>query len=462
MKIDEQLVRVAVDDTLKGHSKQRAVIEFEEDREDNIREILASLHDGTWRRYISYRELDKTNNNGKRRHIFEPSLRTRLLQHVWLLIVVPLYEEASRGIGMARNCIPGHGITAERKEYGTLKETKHLFYDLRQFTFVLVMDQRQCYHHVRVSIYRKAMKYMFHRLGMTADKELIDFGEAIGFPPDGELPIGTPTSPWIHHIIMLRSDVFIRENTEWALRYADDNIMAFRDAHELNTMKWRIQNLWWYCYGIRAKRWATKIVDINKSGLDFCAYITHRNAGAQDATSNGKGYTTVRRQNLRHAKDCDEKAWPSYYGMLKEADCFAILEQIQRRMKACDLVKKIRIDRSLDAKNISLRELADNHIVHNVYDYKILCDKSGKPNWIKCVIGFPETDKQTGELTGRTEAREYHGNLLGIVSWFAELEKTYGRSFLPLEDGEIVNECGYIYKGSTNRIEYIDESNYGK
>ena len=160
--------------------------------------------------------------------------------------------------------------------------------------------------------------------------------------------------------------------------------------------------------------------------------------------------------------DCDEKAWPSYYGMLKEADCFAILEQIQRRMKACDLVKKIRIDRSLDAKNISLRELADNHIVHNVYDYKILCDKNGKPNWIKCVIGFPETDKQTGELTGRTEAREYHGNILGIVTWFAELEKTYGRAFLPLEDGEIVNECGYIYKGSTNRIEYIDESNYGK
>ena len=66
------------------------------------------------------------------------------------------------------------------------------------------------------------------------------------------------------------------------------------------------------------------------------------------------------------------------------------------------------------------------------------------------------------ELTGRTEAREYHGNVLGIVTWFAELEKTYGRSFLPLEDGEIVNECGYIYKGSTNRIEYIDESNYGK
>lgn len=46
---------MAVDDTLKGHSKQRAVIEFEEDREDNIREILASLRDGTWRRYISYR-----------------------------------------------------------------------------------------------------------------------------------------------------------------------------------------------------------------------------------------------------------------------------------------------------------------------------------------------------------------------------------------------------------------------
>lgn len=462
MYISEELFRLAVEETLKGHSKQKAVIDFKKDYEANVREMYASLQDGTWRRYIAYRELDKTNNNGKHRHIFEPALRLRMLEHTWLLLVVPLYNEANRGIDMARNCIPDHGITAKRKEDGVLQEVKHLFYDLRQYHCVLVMDQRQCYHHVRISVYRKAMKFLFHRLGLPVDTELIDFGEAVSFPPDGELPIGTPTSPWIHHIIMLQSDIFIRENIEWALRYADDNIMAFRDAHELNAMKWRIQNLWWYVYGIRAKRWATKIVDIDKSGLDFCAYIPHRNA-SRSVTSHDKGYTVVRLQTVRRAKGCKEKSFPSYFGILKEADCFAILEKIQKRMKACDLVQKIRIDREMDAKNITTRELAENHIVHTVYDYKMLNGKDGKPNWIKCVIGFPEVDKNTGELTGREEAREYHGSLQGIIRWFCELEKAFpGRAFMPIEDGVIVNECGYIYKGSTNRINYIDSTNYGR
>lgn len=32
---------------------------------------------------------------------------------------------------------------------------------------------------------------------------------------------------------------------------------------------------------------------------------------------------------------------------------------------------------------------------------------------------------------------------------------------LSIEDGEITNECGYIYVGSTNRMEYIEKQKYG-
>lgn len=452
MTIDYQLVQTAVADTLRGHARQKAAVDFKRDLEANTRELYASLLDGTWRKYVAYHEMDKTNNNGKRRHIFEPGLRLRALQHVWLLMAAPLYDEANRSVGMARNCLPGHGITAKRRGHGVLREVKHLFYDLREYHYVLVIDQRQCYRHIRVSVYRKAMKYMFHRLGLPVDKELIDFGEAVGFTPTGELPIGTPTSPYIHHIIMLRSDILIKESTGWALRYADDNIIAFRDAGELNAMKWRLQNLWWYAYGIRAKRWATKTVDIDKSGLDFCAYIVHRTAG-RTATSHGKGYTTVRRQTARRAVRCDERSWPSYFGILRHADCFRMMENTEKRMKVSDLVEKVRIDRDMDAAPIALKDLVG--VRHNVYDYKLLNGKDGKPNWIKCVIGIPEAIKETGELTGREFAYEYHGNAQGIVAWFSKLEQAYGRSFLPLEGGVIVNECGYIYKGSTNRQRYI-------
>lgn len=451
MTIDYQLLSMAVDGSLKGHSGQKQVRDFKKDLEGNTRGLYRSLEDGTWRRYISYRESEVTNNNGKRRHIFEPSLRTRILQHYWLLIAAPLYDAAS--VGMARNCLPRHGITAKEKEYGVLQEVKHLFYDLREFRYVLVMDQRQCYAHIRVRTYRKAMKYMFRRLGIPADTELIDFGEAVGFAPDGQLPIGTPTSPYIHHIVMLQSDIFIKENTEWALRYADDNIMAFRDSHELNAMKWRVQNLWWYEYGIRAKRQSMKTVSMDRSGLDFCAYISHRYPQRGHA-DHGKGYTTVRRHTLRRAKGCAEKSWPSYFGILKEADCFAVMEKIQERMKVQDLVGKVRIDREMDARNIPMKDLVG--ITHTVYDYKILKDQKGNPNWIKCVIGVPESDKSTGELTGRELAYEYHGNFQGIIQWICSLEKAFGgRSFMPIEDGVIENQCGYIYCGSTNQMQYI-------
>lgn len=36
-------------------------------------------------------------------------------------------------------------------------------------------------------------------------------------------------------------------------------------------------------------------------------------------------------------------------------------------------------------------------------------------------------------------------------------EKEYGKkNMLPLEDVRIVDECGYIFEGSTNQMEYIE------
>ena len=37
-------------------------------------------------------------------------------------------------------------------------------------------------------------------------------------------------------------------------------------------------------------------------------------------------------------------------------------------------------------------------------------------------------------------------------------EKEFGkRNLLPLEDVEIENQCGYIFKGSTNQLTYIED-----
>lgn len=93
-----------------------------------------------------------------------------------------------------------------------------------------------------------------------------------------------------------------------------------------------------------------------------------------------------------------------------------------------------------------------NYIDISLDDIREACE----PNWIKCLIGIPETNKE-GIPTGRKLAREFHGNYQGIVNFISKCELTYGKdAILPITDVEIENRCGYVFKGSTNRLEYID------
>lgn len=62
-----------------------------------------------------------------------------------------------------------------------------------------------------------------------------------------------------------------------------------------------------------------------------------------------------------------------------------------------------------------------------------------------------------GVKTGRTLAYEFHGNYQGIIQFILAAEKEYGKeALLPLEEAEIENQCGYIFKGSTNQLIYIE------
>lgn len=116
------------------------------------------------------------------------------------------------------------------------------------------------------------------------------------------------------------------------------------------------------------------------------------------------------------------------------------------------------IDRKMDAKHIDFTDVARLQSF-NVYDYEIR-QSHGVDNWIKCLIGTPELDSD-GQQTGRELAYEFHGNSQGLIQWLRKVEQSFpGRSFLPLEDCRISNQCGYIFDNSSNQLQYID-SNYG-
>lgn len=470
MHITKENIRLAIDDTFRGRQKTKPVMAFKADMEDNIERILTAVNDGSYREMLRFYQKEIVNKDKKVRAIDAPLLMSLIIEHVWLVILTPIYDMVNPGV--ARNCLPERGITARRREYSVLKECKRLFYDLRHLTWLVDIDQRQCYKRVTVKAYRRGMKFMRDRVmnmsKMPQYKDMImsdwtdyawwrwltDFGEAVSFV-DGHLPIGTPTSPYIHQIVMLGFDFWLIENFTWAIRYADNVFIALPSKQEANAAMWRVRQFWWYNQGIRAKRHTARIVAINEVGVDICGYVLKRYP-FKTPTDHNKGVTTVRRSTLDSARKVkNDRSWASYFGLLRHGDCFRIMTKIEKDMKLTELTKKIRIDREMDAKNIQMQAVP-NLTTLTLYKYEIRQSK-GEDNWIKCLIGTPEMNSD-GEPTGRMLAYEFHGNYQGIIRWLRELEMTFhNKEFLPIEDARIVNECGYIFEGSTNQLKYIED-----
>ena len=443
----------AVHTAAKGRKNRPAVRKALKDVKGLCAVVEQHLKDGSWRKDIGYRKLIKVNNNKKVRHIDAPTFLTLVYEHLLKNKLEPIY--AFRDPKVSLNCKTGCGITPsakhkEQKGNYVLPRVKHLFYDLRQYEWIVAADQRQCYAHIKPSVFRKELKCLI------GDKWLIDFAVELCFV-DGKLPVGTPTSPLVHHILMLRFHEWLCRNTEWRICYADNCMVACRTREEAQQMKWRIRQYWWYELDIRAKRGDTRVLRIDDPrGFDFCGYRFLRNAGKGVADSN-KGFCIIRRSTLVRARACrDNTSWGSYFGLMRHADSFGEMVRIEQKMKLRELTKKIRIDRKMDAPNIKPLELARSGQTFTVFDYEIRkSEKSGEPNWIKMLIGIAETTAD-GELTGKTLAREVHGGMMGIVSWMVTAEKEYGKkNLLPLEDVRIMDECGYIFEGSTNQMQYI-------
>lgn len=443
-KIDISLkdVRLACRCAFVDHSKKTEVIEFMNNFDARSEELFEWLNSGEWVNHLHYRKMDKTNKNGKLRHIDSPDLITRIYQILFLNKMSYIYKRSDNF--NALNCKCECGGTSRVKSKSLISRMKHVYFDRLDLEYCLVIDQRECYKHITPKTFRRELKRF------VTDKWFIDFSVKACFV-NGSLPVGTPSSPFVHHIVMDDFDHFVKRIAPFSVRFADDNFLAFRTKEETNAAKWRIKNYWWYRLGIRAKRHTCIIQPMDKP-LDFCGYVYYRNSKSKN--SHNKGYVKIRERVANDAKKCNnDKSWASYFGLLKHADTYSLMCKIERKMKLRDLTSKIRIDRNMDAPNIDVRELAGEVI--NIYDYDIRRNAKGQANWIKCLIGKPEI--VDGEPTGKMEAREFHGDYQGIIQFILKCEEAYKKEeLLPLEDVEIVNQCGYIFKGSTNQLEYIE------
>lgn len=429
----------------KAHMKKAAVKSMLEDWDELIDLLLQSIRDGTYQEHLHYRQLVKVNKNGKERTIDSPSLVTRILQYLFIARIFPLYE--ARDNKAALNCKEGCGLNAIDRHNSVRHRVKHLFYDRRDIVALAVIDQRKCYEHVRTSVFRHALKSLTH------DKWLVDFGCNVTMV-DGKLPIGTPISPLAHHIIMLRFDLDMSTEYPFYLRYADNIMIGCYSKREAQAALWRVKQRWWYEMQIRANRWDSKVIPIGSSFIDFCGTLYRRNPD-KGYFDHNKGYAIIRRGTAKSARAANNKNWPCYFGQMKGIDTFNLMTSIESNMKLSKLTEKIRINRKMDAPQIMPKELAGRVIT--VLDYEIRQNNKGVDNWVKLLLSMEELSAE-GTPTGRVLVREMHGDYAGIYTYLRQVEKVYGKAnILPIEEAEIVNQCGYIFKGSTNQMQYYED-----
>lgn len=456
IKLSQNILEEAIDRACKGHTKKPEVRRMLKYKKLNAKILYEALCNDTWTKFLKYRELTKVNaGNGKVRHIHTPSLTTRVYQHLLLLFIEPLYKKKDNY--NALNCKINCGITATEKSKSVVKKMKHVFYDLRDYNYYLVIDQRKCYEHITIKSFRRALKRLI------TDKWLIDFATKVCFV-DKELPIGTPTSPLIHHILMLEFDYFVKTLSPISIRYADDNFIAFHTKKEASEAKWRIMNFWWYKLGIRAKRHNLIIAPFEKP-LDFCGYLFHRNPD-KSVCDHNKGYTKIRSIIAERAKKCKtQESWAAYHGLLSHADSNYLKIKIIMANKLTDLTKSIKISRDKDHPQIPIDSLIKHNISFVIKDYEIRYDKNKEPNFIKLVIFMRENINPDGDLIKNDNPfkpekqntvyiRLVQGNFKFISNYLLELENKFGGkdNLLPITNVSFVNKCGYIFKDSTNEI----------
>lgn len=446
MEITPAEIYKALGNTAELWKKRPSLRDMAMNAEATAATVADDILSGRYLQKLSYRDKEITNVNGKTRRLHIPDDYTLVIEHVAREKMQEIYAANDPMVGL--NCKIGCGIQSKWRRGSVHARVKHIVYERRDLNYVLLIDQRKCYDHIRPGVFARALRYL------GAEKDVTDFCTKVSFV-DGRLPIGAPCSPLVHHIIMLRCDRLCASMSPLTVRYADNLLLPFATKEEAHAAKWRIKNLWWYELGIRAKRHDCHIAAISAEGFDFCGTVYRRNEG-RSVTDHDKGYTQLRSSSARRIRcKADRKSWPSYFGMLKSVDGFGLATKLEQTMPNLkQLTDKIRINRSLDAPNIQVKDLAEAGIVFAVHDYEIRADGRGNDNWIKCLISYPSP-----EANGRRVMREFHGNYGGIIAFHRACEAAIGKeAMLPMTSMVIINSCGYIYEGSTNMLTEIDDA----
>ena len=89
--INIDMIKEAVVRASDRHGWKTEVIRFNENLDANCNMIYNNLLDDGYLSFIKYKKLERVNGNGKVRKIDSPTFVTRIYQHLFLLLIGPVY-----------------------------------------------------------------------------------------------------------------------------------------------------------------------------------------------------------------------------------------------------------------------------------------------------------------------------------------------------------------------------------
>ena len=243
----------------KGKRQKQYVIEFEENLEENLKQIHKELVTESWqpkpyKRFIAY--------DPKKRQIHAPVFRDRIVQHALMQVLEPIFDNLFI-----------FDSYASRKGKGTHIAADRLTTFLRRYNgevFVFKSDVKKFFeninHDVLMALIRKKI----------ADEKVIRLILKI-IKNDGiekGLTLGNYTSQWFANIVLNELDYFVKHELKVKeyIRYMDDFAILAKSKEELHIIKHKIKAFLEEALKLelhKRKQWIFPA----SIGIDFLGYV---------------------------------------------------------------------------------------------------------------------------------------------------------------------------------------------
>ena len=138
MLLSTEIISQAIHNAAKGYVAKEEVQAMLANEDDYILDVASAVESGDYLNRMSYHEFNTRNSNGKRRHIEQPSLFTRVLQHLFILFIKPAYDMLDPDISF--NCKEGYGISANDRSKSVSHRLKSIMYERRELHYALHID----------------------------------------------------------------------------------------------------------------------------------------------------------------------------------------------------------------------------------------------------------------------------------------------------------------------------------